>query len=57
MERELRRVRETIAEGDKKAASLTETAAETSRNVAALEQELSQIRGLFSGGKKKKVLE
>ena len=55
MERELRRVRETIAEGDKKAASLTETAAETSRNVAALEQELSQIRGLFSGGKKKKV--
>ena len=54
-ERELKRVRETIAEGDKKAASLTETAAETSRHIAALEQELSQIQGLFSGGKKKKV--
>ena len=54
-ERELKHVRETIAEGDKKAASLTETAAETSRHIAALEQELSQVRGLFSGGKKKKV--
>ena len=55
MERELRHVRETIAEGDKKAASLTETAAETSRHIAALEQKLSQIRGLFSGSKKQKL--
>ena len=52
MERELRRVRETIAEGNKKAASLTETAAETNQHIVALEQELSQIRGLFGGVKK-----
>ena len=54
-EKNLQKARDAIAYDQDKEASLTEEATATGNRIAALEQELSQIQGLFSGGKKKKV--